>query len=233
MFVFKRNQIIITALVIMVAVAGYLSWVDSRQNDESPGFVLDEHGNIYALIGPDGELTSLFPEEYPAWTTTHDPIIAVSGDDAFWSSLTGLDISEIFALPSGDQNLTDEGDAIFVIRRDSSFVQNRLAREQTRSSDRAILTELINNPNVPEYQRAQAAGQMMEIQSRVEREAAAEVLIESKGFTEAYVRISDNSVDVVVSKEALTPAELAQIVEIIKNKTGMNETQIRVSPMRR
>jgi len=74
---------------------------------------------------------------------------------------------------------------------------------------------------------------MLEIQRRIERETAAEALIESKGFAEAYVRISDNSVDVIVSNETLTEAELAQIVDIIKRKTGMEATQIHVSPMRR
>jgi stage III sporulation protein AH len=112
-------------------------------------------------------------------------------------------------------------------------MQNRLAREQTRSSERSILNDLINNANIADEQRAQAADAMLEMQRRIEREAAAEALIESKGFSEAYVRISDSSVDVIVSKEALTEAELAQIVDIIKRKTGMNETQIHVSPMRR
>ena len=236
MFVLKRNQIIITALVLMVAVAGYLSWRDSREAEEVMGFALDEHGNIRALIGPDGEYTGLFPEDLAEepWLITHDPTIAVSGDDFYWHTVTGLDISEILALPTNDQTITEAGEAIFVNQqRDPAFVQNRLAREQVRSNEQAVLNDLINNANVSDYQRAQAADQMMEIQRRIERESAAEVLIESKGFTEAYVRISDNTVDVVVSKEALTPSELAQIVEIIKNKTGVNETQIRVSPMRR
>jgi stage III sporulation protein AH len=74
---------------------------------------------------------------------------------------------------------------------------------------------------------------MLEIQKRIERESAAEAMIESKGFSEVYVRIDDNSVDVVVNKEALTDAEIAQIADIIKRKTGMNETQIHISPMRR
>jgi stage III sporulation protein AH len=40
-------------------------------------------------------------------------------------------------------------------------------------------------------------------------------------------------VDVVVNKEALTDAEIAQIEDIIKRKTGMAENQIHISPMRR
>ena len=239
MFVLKRNQVIITALVIMIAVAGYLSWNDSRESDMTIGYLLTDQGEIAALINDTGTLSSLFPEDYPGligapWSTTHDPTIAVSGDDFYWHTLSGLDFNEIIALTTNEDTLSEAGEAIFVNQsRDSLFVQNRLNREQSRSSERAILNELINNANVSDEQRAQAADAMLEIQRRIERETAAEALIESKGFAEAYVRISDSSVDVIVSKEALTDAELAQIVDIIRRKTGMSESQIHVSPMRR
>lgn len=240
MFVLKRNQIIITALVIMIAVAGYLSWADSRSETTTIGYLLTDQGEIAALIPDSGTLVGLFPEDYAGlayapWTITHDPAIAVSGDDYYWSGLAGLDLSEIIALPTNENYLTEAGEAIFVnqSRESSFFVQARLNREQSRSSERAILTELINNSNVEQEQRAQAADAMLEIQRRIERETAAEALIESKGFNEVYVRISDNAVDVIVSKETLTDAELAQIMDIIKRKTGVNETQIHISPMRR
>jgi len=238
MFVFKRNQVIITALVVMVAVAGYLTWTDSRTDPLATGYVLTDSGEIAALIPDTGVLTSLFPDDYAGligtpWTTTHDPAIAaVSGDDFF--TLAGFEFGDLLMLPTNEEQLSEAGEAIFVNQsRDSLFVQNRLTREQSRSSERAILNELINNTNISEEQRAEAADAMLEIQRRIEREAATEALIEARGFTEAYVRISDNSVDVIVSKEALTDAELAQIVDIVNRKTGMEATQINVSPMRR
>ncbi|MCL2225901.1 MAG: SpoIIIAH-like family protein [Defluviitaleaceae bacterium] len=238
MFVLKRNQIIITALVVMIAVAGYLSWNDTRGGELTVGYLLTDQGEVAALIPDSGALISLFPEDYPgligAWTTTHDPAIAVSGDDFQWGTLTGLDLSDIMALPTNEEHISEAGEAIFVNQsRDSTFVQNRLSREQSRSSERSILNELINNANVSDQHRAEAADAMLEIQRRIERETAAEALIESKGFAEAYVRISETSVDVIVSNETLSEAELAQIVEIIKRKTGMDATQIHVSPMRR
>jgi len=240
MFVLKRNQVIITALVAMIAVAGYLSWVDSRP-DTNAGYWLTEQGEIQALI-PDTDLWStLFEGQYNGdspWVNTHNSAIAVSGDDFAWPVIADVDLSEIIAVPTvpaGDQNLTEAGEAIFVNTNSSSsfFVQARLSREQSRSSERAILNDLINNNNVEAVHRAQAADVMLEIQRRIERETAAESLIESKGFSEVYVRISDSAVDVIVSKDTLTDAEIAQIMDIIKRKTGMTEQQIHISPMRR
>ena len=58
-------------------------------------------------------------------------------------------------------------------------------------------------------------------------------MIESKGFKEAYVRIDDETVDVVVDKEELTDAEVAQIEDIVKRKTGFEADKIRISPLKK
>ena len=76
------------------------------------------------------------------------------------------------------------------------------------------------------------ADNLLEIQQRIEKETAAEAMIESKGFSEVYVRIDDNTVDVVVNKSELTDSELAQIMDIVTRKTGMKESQIRISPLK-
>ena len=235
MFVVKRNQIIITALVLMIAVAGYLSYLDMRRgDDDNAGFVLDDQGNMEALI-PSSE--ALLDENGQTgligvpWPNTHEPTIYTYGETDF-PSITDLDLENLTS-PDGE-NLTEAGEAIFVDgRADTSFfVQARLMREQSRSNERAVLNDLINNSNVAEDQRAQAAEVMLDIQWRIERESASEAQIKAKGFSEVYVRISDNSVDVIVNKPELTPQDLAQIMDVVKRKTGMNETQIHISPMR-
>jgi stage III sporulation protein AH len=227
MFVLKRNQVIITALVIMIAVAGYLNYLDSRVI--SPGIALNDQGEIAALI-PDLSFIDdyAYGEIGSAWVFDNNPAIAVSthGD---------LDFNELLLSLPESEYLTEAGEAVFVnSSRDSSyFVQAKLNREQSRATEKEILTDLINNANVESAQKAKAADNMLEIQKRIERESAAEAMIEAKGFSEVYVRINDDSVDVVVNKEALTDAEIAQIEDIIKRKTGMSENQIHISPMRR
>jgi len=234
MFVLRRNQVIITALVVMIAIAGYLSWSDSRNNQ-----ALDYIDHEISALIPPHTLVGLFPDEYEGlvglpWFDTHDPTIAVSSDEADWPLLADINLEDILSTPTAEPP-NEAGEAIFVNTDGSSsfFVQQRLNREQSRSGERVILNELINNANVAVDQRAQAADAMLEIQRRIERETAAEALIESKGFAETYVRISDNGVDVIVSRDTLTEADLAQIMDIIKRKTGVSDTQIHISPLRR
>ena len=211
MFVLKRNQIIITALVVMVAVAGYLNYMDGR-GDDIAGLTYTEQGEIAALIPGDDFFVDIDFADIEFFEV-HDPTIAVSAELAD----------------------TEPGEAVFVTATSetSFFVQARLNREQSRSAEKEILTSLINNDVVEAEQRAQAADNMIDIQRRIERETAAESMIEAKGFAEVYVRIGENNVDIVVNKEVLTDAEVAQIEDIIKRKTGMQTNQIHISPMRR
>ena len=111
-------------------------------------------------------------------------------------------------------------------------MQAKLEREQARASQKDMLTEMINNNNVDEAKKQECADNLLEIQQRIEKETAAEAMIESKGFDEVYVRIDDDTVDVVVNKTELKDSELAQIKEIVTKKPVIKEIEVRISPLK-
>ncbi len=233
MFVLKRNQVIITALVVMIAVAGYLNYSDSNKNKKANNIVLDDGGRVsglgdeeYTTVNSKNGLLSVFEGEIgEAISTDDNPAIALGEEDD----------SFLTALPNSEDSEAEPGEAVFVSTSVNLpfFVQAKLEREQARAKQKDILLEVINNTNIEESKRAECADAMIEIQKRIEKETAAEAMIEAKGFKEVYVRIDDNTVDVVVNKEALTDAEVAQIEDIVKRKTGMDSASIRISPMKR
>ena len=212
MFVIKRNQVIVTALVVMIAVAGYLNFTDNKEAQSgASALILTDDGDLESAVLNDGAIDTLPDDEEMLAAGDTDPITAEAA------------------------NVDDTGAAIFVNATGSNeyFVQARLDREQSRSKQKDILTEMINNENVDQTKKSECATSMLELQERIEKESAAEAMIEAKGFTNAYVRIDDETVDVVVDKQELTEAELAQIEDIVKRKTGFSEDQIRISPLKR
>ena len=129
---------------------------------------------------------------------------------------------------------TGDGAAVFASANTSDdasryFAEAKLDREQSRAKQKEILTEMLNNSNVSESQKNVCSDSMLELQERIEKETAAEAMIEAKGFSQAYVRMDDDTVDVVVDKDTLTDAEVAQIQDIVKRKTGYTAEQIRIS----
>ena len=241
MFMFKRNQIIITALVVMIAVAGYLSYTDTRY-DESQGFALNENDNISALVPDSSAFDQTVMVHAPAVTfreLTNAEVIGGNMEIALVlenNLAAGNDTAPAEGREENREQTAAPGEAMFVssnIDGGAFFVQAKLDREQSRSRQKEILMELINNPNLDQVNRANSAEAMLNIQRRIEKESATEALIEAKGFREVFVRIGDDTVDVVVSKEVLSDAEVAQIEDIVKAKTGMETEQIRISPMNR
>ncbi|MEA4816474.1 MAG: SpoIIIAH-like family protein [Lachnospiraceae bacterium] len=225
MFTIKRNHIIVTTLMIMIAIAGYLNFSEAKSSERGNETALqsDETLGNYAILGDEEEITTLADDmtEEEIASSEFDPITAEAigdtGSEAVAASTTSAD---------------DTGAAVFVnstLDASEYFVQAKLDREQERAKEKDILTEMINNKNVEKEQKVNCAESMLELQKRIEKEAAAEAMIKAKGFKEAYVRIDDNTVDVVIDKESLTEAETAQIMDIVKRKTGIANDKIRIT----
>jgi len=210
MFTVKRNQVVVTALAAMIAAAGYLNFQESQMSEGSQtALQLTEEGDAAALV----DNYSALPDDVNAGDLVFDPITAEV------STTTG------------------DGAAIFVNADMSAsgtvfFAEARLSREQARAKQQDILMEMLNNENVSQNQKDKCTENMMTLQERIEKETAAEAMIESKGIEQAYVRIDDETVDVVVSKESLSEAEIAQIEDIVTRKTGYTVAQIRISALK-
>lgn len=209
MFMIKRNQVVVTALAVMIAAAGYLNFQESRTSEgNQTAMQLTEEGDVTALVD-----YAALPDDVDAEDVALDPI-------------TG-EVAET----------TGDGAAVFVSANAggsaSYFAEAKLDREQSRAKQKDILTEMLDNKNISKEQKEKCTDSMMELQERIEKETAAEAMIESKGFREAYVRMDDDTVDVVVDKDTLTDAEVAQIEDIVKRKTGMDASKIRINTLRK
>ncbi|AMJ41647.1 SpoIIIAH-like family protein [Anaerotignum propionicum] len=211
MFVIKRNQVVVTALAVMIAAAGYLNFQDSKASQQTKtALQLTEEGDASAAIKDYDTL----PDDISANEIGLDPITAEAS------------------------NTTGDGAAVFVsadatLAGSQFFAEAKLDREQARAKQKDILTEMMNNENVSQSQKDKCGDSMLQLQERIEKETAAEAMIEAKGFTEAYVRIDDQTVDVVVDKATLSDSEVAQIEDIVKRKTGFKADQIRINPLKK
>ena len=107
----------------------------------------------------------------------------------------------------------------------------KLNREQVRSQNKASLLELINNVNITEEQKQDAVNAMVAMTDIAEREAAAEMLLEAKGFTDVVVSITDGNADVVLNMGEVTDAKRAQIEDIVKRKTNVEAQNIVITPI--
>ncbi len=124
------------------------------------------------------------------------------------------------------------GEAVFTSSASLNTLSGaRLLKEQTRAKNKETLLEIINNVNISEEQKQEAVDNMIAITDVAEKETAAEILLESKGFDDVVVSITDSTVDVVVNAAELTEAQRAQIEDIVIRKTGVSADSIIISTL--
>lgn len=228
----KKNQMMITALAIMIAVAGYLNFAGTKVTDEE---IMTVNGTITAddmgNLALNGEET-----DYAAFTDLSDEDIEqASGDinsldlDVTMSENGGVD-EELAEALAEEQMEEVPGEAVFTSAGTISGLSGaKLQKEQTRAQNKETLLEIINNTNISETQKQEAVNSMISMTDIAEKETAAEILLEAKGFEDAIVSIDGDSVDVVVNTEELTEAQRAQIEDIVIRKTGVSAESVIIS----
>jgi stage III sporulation protein AH len=229
---FKKNQIIITALAVMIMVAGYLNYMggadyDGTTETSTQGEDLAEITDISLEDVETGEL-SVSDEQLLSQMT------AQSTEEATDSA---LGMEETADTDQADE-LADAGDAtvgeatlVSTTTTVNLISEAKLNREQVRAKNKEILLEIINNGSLGDSQKEEAVQAMIAITDRTEKEQAAETLLSAKGFTDAVVSISDTGVDVVIGNTTLDDAGRAQIEDIVKRKTGVEAKNIVITPI--
>ena len=205
----KKNQIMITVLAIMIAVAGYLNFAGTKLGEE----------DFLTLDGSDQELTYEIDDvtEVENYLSTNMELSMLDEEDAAQTQEAAATETE------GDI----PGEAIFT----SSSVINslsgaKLLKEQTRAKNKEALLEIINNEKLTESAKQEAVNSMIALTETAQKETDAEMLLEAKGFTSAVVSMGESNVDVMISASSLTDAQTAQIIDIVQRKTEVSPENI-------
>ena len=226
----KKNQLMITALAIMIAIAGYLQFAGSSLEDE---YVKVDDSNVKtgdaSPTGSDGIVT----ENY----TTQD-LLDLSEEDLLQPGVTDIDSmdSDLEDTPvdnyldsdlqvsqnnpvSEQTETPDEGEipgeAVFTSSTGMAILSEaKLLKEQTRAKNKETLLEIINSTALSDEQKQEAVNSMVQM---------------AKGFTDVVVSINGNAVDVVVNAASLDEAMRAQIEDIVIRKTEIEPQNIIIS----
>ena len=245
---FRRNQIIITTLAVMIAAAGYLNYAGKR--DLEAGSRLSQAGSL--------ELSEedLMAENLAAQSETVSDILSLDNDPAegevaeagpedtslaLWDNGTGGEASTQEGELSGNSTDTgntgesadpagyeNPGEAVLTSGMSvADYIAGvQLSREQIRAKNKETLMSLINSTNIDEAAKQQAIQDMIRITEISEKENAAETLLMAKGFADPVVSITDDKVDVVIHASSITDPQRAQIEDIVKRKAEVGADQI-------
>lgn len=243
--IFRKNQLVITALALMIAVAGYFSYMNNNMDDgklqtaaeaanaEVSAGELEED---YDISDEDVLQNEIFTAEEPDGTET----VAVTDGSAETAADTeGEPAAEgtgqtMADGTAGAEEVVNPGEAVLT----STTVANidyasemKLNREQIRSKNKETLLEIVNNNAISDELKQDAINKMIAMTDIAERENAAEMLLEAKGFTDVVVSITEDSCDVVLNMGEVTDAKRAQVEDIVKRKTNVSAENVIITPI--
>ena len=202
--IFRRNQVIIAALAVMIAVAGYLNYSGRIfGGDKDAAEANSELANMELLDISEEDLAET------------DGEIASNDSEETDGTVEGT---------PGEAVLTS-GEASAVV------AEAKVTREQGRAKNKESLMEIIDNQNLSDEQKQDAVNQLLVLTELTEKEAAAETLLASKGFDQAVVSLTQEGADIVVSAAELSDANRAQIEDIVTRKTGIAAENIVITPI--
>ena len=236
----KKNQIMITALAVMIAIAGYLNFAGNKISEESlvvSDDVMSEE-EMTALLDLSEEdivsdIGSLEEEAVLTENYVEEDMVVVTDETAQEEAVySDIEVDLTANVEESQDDVVEgvPGEAVFTSTHAvSTLSAAKLLKEQTRAKNKEALAEIVNNEILDSAQKEEAVADMVELTKRSEMEMEAEILLSAKGFTETVVSVGENSVDVVVCLETLTDAHLAQIMDIVTRKTQVPAENVIIS----
>lgn len=236
----KKNQLMITALAVMIAIAGYLQFAGSNLEEE----YLTVSDSAVDTVDSSGVITENYTAGELDGTMELDGMLDLSEEDLLSAQLTDIESldSEVSVimddyLEEGMEvaEVTPEegeipGEAVLTSTGGINMLSDaKLLKEQTRAKNKETLMGIINSEGLSDEQKQDAIDSMVEMTVIAEKESAAEILLEAKGFSDVVVSIADGMVDVVVNAAQLSDVQRAQIEDIVYRKTGITAENIVIS----
>ena len=92
--------------------------------------------------------------------------------------------------------------------------------------------DIINSDKVSKAQKKEATNKLLELSDFMEKEAATEQVLNAKGYKNAMVSMSKDSVDVMVDLKEITDVDRAKIEDVVQRKTGVSINNIVISSIK-
>lgn len=145
-------------------------------------------------------------------------IVAIAGYLNIRYGATPASVSE----GQADQEAVEEADDA------SYFTSAIIDRERARGEALEVLVSITEDAAASDEAKTDAYTQMERIANETSWEIDIENLIKAKGFAECVAIINEETANIVVSTEGLTPGEVAQIKEIVYLEASIQPKDIKI-----
>ena len=211
MKLFKKNQVIIYVIALMLVAAGYLNYTaNGNTNSIIPTSGTEEELDKMANIG-DAQLVSSNDIVNEAVNNTANNIENAKTENTSSNTVT---------TSSTTTNTTNNSDY---------FKTSKLERDTMYSQMIETYEKVLNSDNSLETQKQSATDEIKKINDTKNSIMICENLIQTKGFENSVIFVNGESVSVIIEASELSKEQVAQIQNIISREMNAKAENIHIS----
>lgn len=211
---FKKNQIVVYSIVLMLVVAGYLNYIENDKSIE-----ISANTQNTTNIG-DATLVSN-NKEIEEDTKENNENNAGEEENR-------EEEKEKANNENTTENITNVYSNATSSNNDEYFANSKLEREKMYSQMLETYQKILENETISEEQKSIASTEITKINNTRNAIMICENLIEIKGFEEVVILANGDSVNVVVKAKDLITEEIAQIQNIVTREMETNIENIHI-----
>lgn len=226
---FKKNQILIYVIALMLVAAGYLNYT-SIEHD--PNSIIQTTADAEQLAGTknigDAQLVSgniTTNKEEDASVTKN----AVNSETTATNDATNI-LNATDTANEAKTNMTDSSTVTTSsTTKDDYFTKSKLERETMYSQMLETYEKVLNGINSLETQKQSASEEIKKINDTKNSIMICENLISTKGFENCVIFVNGESVSVIIGAEEITPEEIAQLQNILSRELNAKIENIHIA----
>ncbi len=206
MKLFKKNQVIIYVIVLMLMAAGYLNYTTNTKQQASVETAMQMESNDDMQLADVGDATLV----------NSNDVATESASDS--NNETENQNENNTTMNNESTNQTDEANNTIDTNSSNDndyFTKSKLERDTMYSQMIETYEKILNSTNSLETQKQTATEEITKINNTKNSIMICENLIRTKGFENNVVFVNNESVSVIIGAEEIQQEEIAQIQNII------------------
>lgn len=211
MKLFKKNQVIIYVIALMLVAAGYLNYTTN--------------GNTNSIIPTSGT-----EEELDKMANIGDAQLVSSNDIVNEAVNNTTNNAENTKTENTSSNtVTTSSTTTSTTNNSDYFKTSKLERDTMYSQMIETYEKVLNSDNSLETQKQSATDEIKKINDTKNSIMICENLIQTKGFENSVVFVNGESVSVIIEASELSKEQVAQIQNIISREMNAKAENIHIS----
>lgn len=223
MKLFKKNQVIIYIIALMLMTAGYLNYTTNQPNDSvETSMKMELDDTQLADIG-DAKLVS--SNDIASENTTNTYV------ENSVSSNTNDTNSQTNEINSNSTNNETNNTTVETNSSNSSdyFTKSKLERDTMYSQMLETYEKVLNSSNASETQKQSATEEITKINNIKNSIMICENLIKTKGFENSVVFVNGESISVIIGATEISKEQIAQVQNIISREMNAKIENIHIA----